>query len=135
VPSPWARQVIVKVCAVSLNYHDLVVIKGLYNPRLPLPRVPLSDGAGDVVAAGDEVSRIKVGDRVTSIFMSLHLQWKLYLLKVVLSERRRKSALPVALKLTHYQQKITHKPLLRPNICFSFMSSLWDCSARYSPLP
>jgi NADPH:quinone reductase-like Zn-dependent oxidoreductase len=68
-PSPGYGQVLVKVRAVSLNYRDLLVIKGLYNPRLALPRVPFSDGAGDVVAVGDGVSRVRVGNRVAGIFM------------------------------------------------------------------
>lgn len=68
-PKPGAGQVVVRVRAVSLNYRDLLVTKGLYNPKMPLPRVPCSDGAGDVIAVGDGVSRVKVGDRVAGIFM------------------------------------------------------------------
>jgi NADPH:quinone reductase-like Zn-dependent oxidoreductase len=68
-PSPGYGQVLVKVRAVSLNYRDLLVIKGLYNPRLALPRIPFSDGAGDVVGVGDGVSRVRVGDRIAGIFM------------------------------------------------------------------
>ncbi|MEJ7713534.1 MAG: NAD(P)-dependent alcohol dehydrogenase [Pyrinomonadaceae bacterium] len=62
-------QIVVRVRAVSLNYRDLLIVKGLYNPRMPLPRVPLSDGAGEVVAIGEAVTRVKVGDRVAGIFM------------------------------------------------------------------
>ncbi len=68
-PSPAHGQVIVKVRAVSLNYRDLLTVKGLYNPKIPLPFVPFSDGVGDVVAVGEGVSRVKVGDRVAGIFM------------------------------------------------------------------
>ncbi len=68
-PSPRHGQVLVKVRAVSLNYRDLLVVKGLYNPKLPLPLIPFSDGAGDIVAVGDGVSRVRVGDRVAGIFM------------------------------------------------------------------
>ncbi|MBA3713686.1 MAG: NAD(P)-dependent alcohol dehydrogenase [Pyrinomonadaceae bacterium] len=68
-PTPAAHQVMVRVRAVSLNYRDLLMVKGLYNPRMPLPRVPMSDGAGEVVAVGDAVTRVKVGDRVAGIFM------------------------------------------------------------------
>ena len=46
-----------------------LVVNGLYNPKLPLPIIPFSDGAGDVVATGEGVSRVKVGDRVAAIFM------------------------------------------------------------------
>jgi NADPH:quinone reductase-like Zn-dependent oxidoreductase len=55
--------------AASLNYRDLMMIKGTYNPRLKMPLVPFSDGAGEVVEVGSEVTKWKVGDRVCSIFM------------------------------------------------------------------
>ena len=61
--------VLIKVNAVSLNYRDLLMVKGLYNPKMALPRVPCSDGAGEVVAIGKGVSRVRVGDRVCGIFM------------------------------------------------------------------
>ncbi len=61
--------VLIRVHAVSLNYRDLLVVKGLYNPKMALPRIPCSDGAGDVVAVGEGVSRVRVGDRVCGIFM------------------------------------------------------------------
>ena len=64
--------VLIKVRAVSLNYRDLMVVKGLYNPKMGLPRIPCSDGAGEVVAVGDGVTRVRVGDRVCGIFMQ---QW------------------------------------------------------------
>ncbi len=72
-PSPRYGQIVIKVRAVSVNYRDLLVVKGLYNPKLPLPLVPFSDGAGDVVAVGDGVSRVKAGDRVAGIFMQTWL--------------------------------------------------------------
>lgn len=68
-PAPGAGQVLIKLRAFSLNYRDLMVIMGTYNPRMRLPRVPFSDGAGEVVAIGEGVSRVKVGDRVTPLFM------------------------------------------------------------------
>lgn len=68
-PQPLSGQVLVKVHAVSLNYRDLLVVLGKYNPRLALPRIPCSDGAGEVVALGDDVKRVKVGQRVAGIFM------------------------------------------------------------------
>ncbi|MCP9496747.1 MAG: NAD(P)-dependent alcohol dehydrogenase [Pyrinomonadaceae bacterium MAG19_C2-C3] len=67
-PHAGARQVLIRVRAVSLNYRDLMVTKGAYNPRQKLPLVPCSDGAGEVVAVGDEVKDFKVGDRVASCF-------------------------------------------------------------------
>ncbi len=69
VPEPGPGQVLVKVSAVSLNYRDLLVIKGLYSRNLPLPLIPFSDGAGEVVDTGEGVKRVKVGDRVAGVFM------------------------------------------------------------------
>jgi NADPH:quinone reductase-like Zn-dependent oxidoreductase len=68
-PQPGPGQVVLAIQAVSLNYRDLLMTKGLYNPRLPLPRIPCSDGAGEILAIGSGVSRVKVGDRVMAIFM------------------------------------------------------------------
>lgn len=68
-PRPGPGQVVVKMRAASLNYRDLLVVKGLYNPKMPLPRVPLSDGAGVVEAVGPGVTRVKTGQRVAGIFM------------------------------------------------------------------
>src|SRR3984885_4856436 len=64
-----AGMVLIRVHAVSLNYRDLMVVKGFYNPKMELPRIPCSDGAGEVVAVGDGVTRVAVGDRVCGIFM------------------------------------------------------------------
>jgi NADPH:quinone reductase-like Zn-dependent oxidoreductase len=68
-PRPGPGQVLLRVRACSLNYRDLLVVKGLYNPKLRLPLVPLSDGVGEVAAVGDGVTRVKTGDRVAGIFM------------------------------------------------------------------
>jgi NADPH:quinone reductase-like Zn-dependent oxidoreductase len=70
-PEPKAGfgQVLVKVRAVSLNFRDLMVAKGQYNPKLKMPMVPCSDAAGEVVAVGEGVTRVKPGDRVCGIFM------------------------------------------------------------------
>lgn len=70
-PEPVATGTGVKIKfhAASLNYRDLMMIKGWYNPKLKTPLVPFSDGAGEVVAVGDAVTKWKVGDRVMPIFM------------------------------------------------------------------
>jgi NADPH:quinone reductase-like Zn-dependent oxidoreductase len=60
--------VLVRLHAVSLNFRDLLMVQGLYNPKQPLPLVPLSDGAGEVVRVGVGVTRVEVGDRVMPIF-------------------------------------------------------------------
>ncbi len=68
-PSPGPGEVLVRIKAASLNYRDLMVVKGQYNPKMPLPRIPLSDAAGEVVEVGPGVDRVKVGQRVAGIFM------------------------------------------------------------------
>jgi NADPH:quinone reductase-like Zn-dependent oxidoreductase len=68
-PKPKEREVLVRFHATSLNYRDLMMVKGTYNPRLKMPLVPFSDGAGEVVEVGESVTRWKVGDRVMPIFM------------------------------------------------------------------
>ncbi len=49
-PNPKQREVLVKIEAASLNYLDLLVVKGLVNPDIPLPYIPVCDGAGVVEA-------------------------------------------------------------------------------------
>jgi NADPH:quinone reductase-like Zn-dependent oxidoreductase len=68
VPQPGLDEVLVRLHAVSLNYRDVMVANGTYNPRMRLPAVPFSDGAGEITAVGDSVRRWKVGDRVMPIF-------------------------------------------------------------------
>jgi NADPH:quinone reductase-like Zn-dependent oxidoreductase len=68
-PRPGRGEVLVKVHAVSLNYRDLLMIRGQYNPKMALPRVPFSDGAGEVVEVGEDVQTVAVGQRVAGIFM------------------------------------------------------------------
>lgn len=66
-PTAAAGRVIVRVRAASLNYRDLIQLKNLAG-RNVAGRIPLSDGAGDVVAIGAGVAGVKVGDRVAGIF-------------------------------------------------------------------
>ena len=68
-PRPGAGEVLVSVRAVSLNFRDLMTVRGLYDPELKRPRIPCSDGAGEVVAVGEGVTAWKAGDRVAGIFM------------------------------------------------------------------
>ena len=58
----------VRIRASAINYRDLMTIKDPVSRKLPYPRVPNSDGAGDVVALGPGVTAFKVGDRVASCF-------------------------------------------------------------------
>jgi NADPH:quinone reductase-like Zn-dependent oxidoreductase len=68
-PELKSHEVRIKIRATSLNFRDLMMITGVYNPNLKKPAVPLSDGAGEIVEVGDAVTRVKVGDRVMGIFM------------------------------------------------------------------
>ncbi len=68
-PQPGPFEVLVKMTAASLNYRDLMVVKGQYNPKLKRPMAPLSDGAGVVEEVGSGVTRVQKGDRVAMAFM------------------------------------------------------------------
>lgn len=68
VPSPGERDVLVRIRAVSLNYRDLLTVKGGYGSRQKLPLIPLSDGAGVVEAVGSGVTQFKAGDKVIGSF-------------------------------------------------------------------
>jgi NADPH:quinone reductase-like Zn-dependent oxidoreductase len=65
---PGPGQVRVELRAWSLNYRDLLMVRGQYDPRLALPFVPLSDAVGTVAAVGDGVTRVEPGDRVCATF-------------------------------------------------------------------
>jgi NADPH:quinone reductase-like Zn-dependent oxidoreductase len=68
-PRPQANEVVVKFHASSVNYRDLMMVQGAYNPKLKLPLVPFSDGAGEVVETGENVTKWQAGDRVCPTFM------------------------------------------------------------------
>ncbi len=64
-PKPKADEVVFKVKSTALNYNDIWGMRGQPVP-VPLPHVSGSDAAGDVIAVGEDVKNIKVGDRVVS---------------------------------------------------------------------
>jgi NADPH:quinone reductase-like Zn-dependent oxidoreductase len=68
MPAPAFGQVLIRMTAASLNYRDLMVVEGKYNPKLRRHMIPLSDGAGVVEEIGPGVTRFKPGDRVTTCF-------------------------------------------------------------------
>jgi len=68
VPKPRRGEILVRIKAASLNYRDLAILVQKYLPTLALPYVPASDACGEVVEVGEEVTRFKVGDRVTPIY-------------------------------------------------------------------
>jgi NADPH:quinone reductase-like Zn-dependent oxidoreductase len=67
-PRPGRRQVLVKVAACSLNFRDLAIALGTYRMPVLENLIPLSDGAGEVVEVGGDVTRLKVGERVAGCF-------------------------------------------------------------------
>ncbi len=67
-PELGPQDVRLEMKAMCLNYRDLMMVKGHYNPRQPLPLVPLSDGVGVISEVGDDVEHWKVGDRVCPAF-------------------------------------------------------------------
>ncbi|MGJ7548863.1 zinc-dependent alcohol dehydrogenase family protein [Pseudomonas alloputida] len=65
-PAPKAGEITVQLHASSLNYHDFAVVSGMWGPSER--RIPMADGAGEVIAVGAGVSEFKVGDNVVSTF-------------------------------------------------------------------
>ena len=83
VPEPKANEILVKINAVSLNFRDLLVIKGVGSWKPLSPRIPVSDGVGEVVSIGEKVTRVKVGDSVAGIFLPKWLDGELIAEKYV----------------------------------------------------
>jgi NADPH:quinone reductase-like Zn-dependent oxidoreductase len=71
-PRPATKEILLRVRASSLNYRDLMVLKGGGRGPTKLGVIPLSDGAGEVAAIGAGVTRVKIGDRVVGCF---HPRW------------------------------------------------------------
>ena len=67
-PKPGPGRVLVRVKAATLNYRDLLTIKGGYASRQKFPLIPVSDGAGVVEAVGPDVREFAPGDRVVGSF-------------------------------------------------------------------
>jgi len=69
-PEPGPGQVLLKMKAASLNYRDLVVPQRGYGKLTgTLPLIPISDGVGEVIAIGEGVGRVAVGDRVCPLMI------------------------------------------------------------------
>lgn len=84
IPEPKVNEILVKMRALSLNYRDLLVINGVANWKPASPRIPVSDGVGEIVSVGENVTRVKVGDRVAGIFLPKWLDGELTVEKYVL---------------------------------------------------
>jgi NADPH:quinone reductase-like Zn-dependent oxidoreductase len=66
-PTPGPGQIVVRMRAASVNYRDLLTVEGKGGSyRLPL--IPFSDGAVEIAAVGEGVTRVSVGDRVCPMF-------------------------------------------------------------------
>ncbi len=65
-PTPKAGEILVQWHATSLNYHDFLV--GVGGIPVPDGRIPMSDGAGEVIGVGEGVTKWKAGDKVMSLF-------------------------------------------------------------------
>lgn len=63
---PKDNEITVRIHANSLNYHDFAVVSGMWGPSEA--RIPMADGAGEVIAVGSAVPDFKVGDHVVSTF-------------------------------------------------------------------
>jgi NADPH:quinone reductase-like Zn-dependent oxidoreductase len=76
-PDAAAGQAVVRVRACSLNFRDLLVARGSYGRAVKAPLIPLSDGAGEVTAVGEGVTRVKPGDRVCGAFFQRWIEGEL----------------------------------------------------------
>jgi NADPH:quinone reductase-like Zn-dependent oxidoreductase len=119
-PRPEPGQVVVRVIAVSLNFRDLLVVKGLYSRKLRFPLVPCSDAAGEVLAVGEGVTRVRPGDRVAGTFMPRWIDGEM-------DEDKARSALGAALEgvlaeqVVFDQQGLVHIP---PSLSFEEAAAL-----------
>lgn len=70
-PKPGPGEVLVRMRAAALNYRDQAIVSGNYvGGSVPRDTIPLSDGAGEVEAVGEGVTRFKPGDRVVTCFFA-----------------------------------------------------------------
>lgn len=76
IPKLKRGQVLVKLYAASLNFRDIAIINGLYPPPLADNLIPVSDAAGEIVEIGEDVSYVKVGDKVCGSFMQKYVAGK-----------------------------------------------------------
>ena len=82
-PVPGPREVVIEAETIGVNFPDGLLVQGLYQLRPEPPFVPGMETAGRVVAVGDAVTRLKVGDRVAALAM-----YGLYAEKVAVDERK-----------------------------------------------
>ncbi|KAH8702317.1 alcohol dehydrogenase [Talaromyces proteolyticus] len=68
IPQLQSNEVLVRIRAVSLNYRDVGMLHGKYPVPVKDNGIPASDCAGEVVALGSEIHKVKLGDRVSPVF-------------------------------------------------------------------
>src|SRR2546430_8721242 len=90
-PKPRPGELLVRIRASSLNFHDDMVVLG----KIPCAdgRIPMSDGAGEVIAVGDDVDEFKVGDTVVSTFWPYWLGSEMHRQATRMWRRQRSPAL------------------------------------------
>jgi len=66
--APKRGQVLVQLHAAALNYRDYLILQGRYGSKCKELPVPLSDGAGQVIEVGEDVTKWKKGDKVIASF-------------------------------------------------------------------
>jgi NADPH:quinone reductase-like Zn-dependent oxidoreductase len=68
-PEPGSNDIVIRMRAAALNFRDAAMLRGKYHIGVSPPLIPLSDGAGDVVKAGKEVTRFRIGDLVCPTYL------------------------------------------------------------------
>lgn len=68
-PVPGPNDIVLRMHAISLNYRDLAIARGQYHAAMTPPFIPISDGAGEVVAMGTNVTRFRPGDLACPIYL------------------------------------------------------------------
>ena len=81
IPYPSAKEVLVKISSVSLNYKDGETVEGLFNHHsavsLPQTIIPCADAAGEILEIGERVTKWEKGDRVLSVSYPEYLTGKI----------------------------------------------------------
>lgn len=68
IPSPGPNEVVVRVKANSINARDLMIMNGQFHFPVKPDVIPLSDGAGEIAAVGEAVTRVQIGDKVAASY-------------------------------------------------------------------
>ncbi|MEC7552006.1 MAG: alcohol dehydrogenase catalytic domain-containing protein, partial [Pseudomonadota bacterium] len=66
-PTAGENDVVIKVHNAAVNYPDVLVIQNLYQIKPPLPFSPGGEVSGEVIASGDKVDTLKIGERVMAV--------------------------------------------------------------------